>query len=243
MALRLRYGSYTHADNSVTVSMDAQRLENDGGGAYLQRETWTVTGRLHGGDTADVKAKFEELERAYLRWGYDLTLETDAGVVVHRLLDGPSVTGTRVVKPPHYPDGTGAQLSTFRDYAIVVTADYPADAGNPLRSFSETVSFSGGGPRRAVVECTNATPQEQVLVAFTAFRATQTGTAVGLLAYPPVPPPLFPGKEEVASVPPGNPQKGSPQHANGRDFNFPISWTYSFVSGVPLIGEPNRWPG
>ncbi len=73
---------------------------------------------------------------------------------------------------------------------------------------------------------------------YTAYRATQTGQAVGLYGYPPVPPPLFPGKLEEG----GRPTLGSPRLRNGVYVDWPVSWSYSFVSATPLVGFPNRWP-
>lgn len=178
------------------------------------------------------------MESAYSVWYRDLGLY-DGSTVLMSLPNRGSLTGVKIVRPPAIPRGEGAQLTTFLDYTITATADYPAGSGTGLlRSFSETLAFSGGGPRRAVLECVNVPPQEQVLTAYTAYRATQTGQAVGMFAYPPVPAPLFPGKLEVAL----QPAFGSPKLRNGVYTDFPVSWSYSFVSATPLVGFPNRWP-
>ncbi len=179
-----------------------------------------------------------QLQAAYSVWYRDFALR-DGTTTLFSLPSAGSLTGVKVVKPPSFPSNTGAALTTFADYEIVLTADYPAGAGQgALRSFSETLAFSGGGPRATVVECANAPPQPQILNLYTAYRATQVGQAVGVFAYPPVPAPLFPGALEVA----GSPTYGSPKYRNGAYTDWPVSWSYSFVSATPLAGYPNRWP-
>lgn len=234
----VRYGSYSHADAECTVAVSQSALENDAGQYYARRVTWTITGRLQADTPAALAAALVALELAYSVWYGDLGL-FDGNTMVMGLLNGGSLTGVKIVQPPSYPSGEGAQLTTFLDYVIVATADYPAGAGqNLLKSFTETLAFSGGGPRLAAVECVNVPPQEQVLALYTAYRATQTGQAVGMYGYPPVPPPLFPGKQEVA----GQPTFSSPRLRNGVYVDWPVSWSYSFVSATPLVGLPNRWP-
>ncbi|AWM35911.1 hypothetical protein GobsT_63560 [Gemmata obscuriglobus] len=234
----VRYGSYQHDDGECAVAVDQQALENDAGQYYARRVTWTISGQLQADTAAALAVKMVQLERAYAVWYRDLVL-ADGPTVVWQLPNAGSTTGVKIVKPPSYPSGAGAQLTTFVDYSIVATADYPAGGGeNLLRSFTETLAFSGGGPRRTVVECANAPPQEQVLALYTAFRATQIGQAVGLTGYPTPPAPLWPGKLEVD----GEPTLGSPRLRNGVYVDWPVSWAYRFVSATPLAGVPNRWP-
>jgi hypothetical protein len=240
---RLRYGSYSHAVNEASVQMAASTIDNEAGQPYAVRRTWTIGGRAEGDDTTAVVNAMALLEAAYSFNFSDLVLEDDSGNVLHALRNAGSLSGVRIIQPVSYPVGEGAELSTFRNYTIVAQADYPAIGAfgggfNPLRAFSETLSFSGGGPRRAVIECANVPPQEQFINAFTAFRAIQSGSAVGMFAYPLIPAPLFPGKEEVA----GQPTIGSPKLKNGIYIEWPVSWSYTFVSATPLVGLPNRWP-
>lgn len=201
--------------------------------------TWRISGQIHADDTSALVTRLIALRAAYSRWYSDLGLYDASGNLTHGLLNRGSTSGVKVVKPPHFPKGDGAQLSTFRDYEIVLEARYPAtNQQNPLLAFNETLSFSGGGPRRTVVECTNVPPQEQLLTLYTAYRARQSGSATGLYGYPPIPAPIFPGALEVN----GEPTFGSPRLKNGRYVNFPVTWNYSFVSAVPLVGLPNAWP-
>lgn len=236
----LRYGVYTHGADEVSLTVSKSALLGPTGQRYGQRITWAIDGRLIADDTAAVVTAKRQLESAYDRDGQDFTFTDSNGTVAHSMQSAGSLSGVVIDEPPSFPDGTGAQLSTYLDYRIVAHCDYGFTAGeNPLKSFTETLSFAGGGPRRAVVECTNALPQEQVLSLATAYRCTQSGAAVGLLAYPPIPGPIFPGKEEVAG---SDRSFGSPRYVNGVYTDWPVSWSYLFISATPLIGRPNVWP-
>lgn len=236
----LQYGNYRHADNEAAYTITSSVVETDDGDPYESTTTWQIAGRLLADTTSALVTALRSLEAAYSVWDRDLAFYDDSGNVCHSLPTAGSTSGVRVTAFG-YPDGEGAQLSTFRDYSITVQASYPYGT-TTYRSFRETVSFRGGGPERAVLELVNGPPQEQILKAVTACRVVQSGSAVGLYGYPPVPPPLFPGKEIVASIPPGNPQYGSPRRRNSRFTDFPVSWTYEFWSSSPLFAYPNRRP-
>lgn len=235
----LRYGSYSTPDSECTVVIDKEAVTNDAGQPYALRHTWNIEGQLQAADTPNLVAAINALEFAFAPWFFNLALTDSSGNILHALPSTGSLTGVRITKPPHYPKGDGAQLSTFRDFAITATADYPyIGAINPLKAFTETLRFSGGGPRATCVECVNALPQPQILALYTAFRATQVGSAVGMFGYPQVPAPIFPGALEEA----GEPAYTSPRLQYGTYVDFGVSWSYRYVSPVPLIGLPSQWP-
>lgn len=237
----LRYGNYQTADSEVSVTILREAQVNEAGQPYALRHTWEIEGTIFGDDTAAVVANLLALERAFAVWGLDLALIDSNGTICHSMPSGGSLTGVRITKPPSYPNGDGAELSTFRTYSITATCDYPYGLGqvtNPLKSFTETLSFSGGGPRRIVVECAFGPPQPQIVNQFTAFRATQAGSAVGMYGYPPIPPPIFP----AALVENGSPSFTGGQLRNGVYVDFGVQWAYRFESPTPLIGLPNQWP-
>jgi hypothetical protein len=235
--MKLTYGSYEHADTECTLQIHKDALENPGGQQYGERVTWNIRGQLHAADTAALVSAIRALEAAYSQWYQDLVFR-DGALTVFELANRGSLTGVKIIKRPSFPNLEGAQLTTYVDYEIVATADYPVSTQNPLKAFSETLVFSGGGPRRTAVECVNVPPQEQVLTAFTAYRAIQSGQAVGLTDYPLVPPPLFPGKlEETPEI-----QRVGPRLQNSVHTDFSVSWTYRYISATPLFGLPNAWP-
>lgn len=237
----LRYGSYSTADGECSVVISRDAVLNEAGQPYALRHTWNINGTIFGDDTAAVVANLLALERAFAVWGRDLAMLDSAGTVCHSLPSTGSLSGVRITQPPSYPKGDGAELSTFRTYSITATADYPYGLGqvaNPLRSFTETLSVSGGGPRRTVVECAFGPPQPQTLNQFTAFRGTQSGAAVGMFGFPPIPLPIFPAALAEA----GQFDHVGGKLRNGIYMDFGVSWSYRFESATPLIGVPNLWP-
>lgn len=237
----LRYGSYSTADSECSVTIDRQALLNAAEQPYALRHTWDITGTLFANDTSSLVTALLALERAFATWYLDLALLDSNGNVCHALPSAGSLTGVRILKPPSFPKGDGAELSTFRTYTIQATADYPYGLGqvvNPLKSFTETLTVWGGGPRRTVVECAAGLPQPQILNEFTAFRATQVGSAVGMFGYPPIPDPLFP----LALEENGQPSFTGGQLRGGVYVDFGVAWNYRFISATPLVGLPNQWP-
>ena len=253
--MRLIYGSYQHDDGEVTVSISRQAKETDAGIPYALTHTWQIQGQIQGASTTEVRDKILALERAYTFWNRNLRLVASDGTVLHELPVAGSISGVRVIQPPSFPDGAGAQYTTYRDYTIIVQAEYPYGptlgiaggflrgfaGGYLLKRFSETVSFSGGGPKRAIIETINTPPILQLVGAYTAYRATQSGIAVGYLGYPPVnviAPPLWP---RYLMESPKITRKSAVMQ-NGIPTDFEVTWSYEFASPVPLYGGPNQFP-
>lgn len=236
----LQYGNYTHADGEIELSIDKAAELTDYGEPFKDRHTWTIRGQVQAATPALVADACAALEAGYSTWFRDATLWISVGLPLHRLPNAGSLTGVRVVKPPHYPVGNGAQGTTFRDYAIVLDAEYPiGDPTGLYLSFTETINSRGGGPVFGMVAVVNADAQKQLLYQKSPAFASQSGSAVGYLDYPPVPPPVWPGdllEEPVVSY--GN----ATGLANGRYTRFPVSWSYSFGSANRLLGYPNQIP-
>lgn len=236
--MRLRYGSYWHGTGEVAVSIDRQAVESALGVPYEVVHTWTVRGRLLGDTTAQVVAQLALLERAYAAWFRDAVLVDANGLACHALLNAGSTTGVKVVKPPSYPTGEGAELATYRDYTVVLQAAYPVSGRPVYRSFRESVRLWGGLPNRRMVETLNSAPVEYVSGRRTPYRAAQSGTAVGYFDWPPVPAPLF--GAGLLEGPDHPAEFASPEFREGRQTDFAVSWSYQFVSATPLVGRPNR---
>lgn len=239
--MRLYYGSYQHDENEVTVSISKGVNETEGGLPYETVHTWQVQGRVVADTTAGVVQKLVALERAYGVWFRDARLVAADGTLCHSLVNAGSVSGVKVVSPPHYPDGGGPQLTTFRDYAITLTATYPAvGALAAVRAWQETLTFSGGYPVRRLMRTKNTLPVVWVDAAITPYRCVQAGSAVGAYAYPPVPPPLWPTALEGEN--PVQVSRGAPRTLGGRLVDWPVQWAYNFAATAPLIGLPTVLP-
>jgi hypothetical protein len=238
MAVYLKYGAYRHDDNEVTVSISRSAIDS-GNGRYIGvAHRWSITGQLLADTQAELATKVQLLESAYARWNRDLVLYGDGDRVLHALLNAGSTTGVRITDPVSYPDGTGAQWSTFRDYTIGATAEYPVTTGFVLRSFSEAISRSGGHPRIVALECVNGPADIQMVAQRTAYRVQQSGSATAFRGKPTPPPPYWPAFLESSTV-----TEIAPQFQNGELTDAGVQWSYSFVSAAPLLGAPASFPG
>jgi len=244
----LQYGRNKRPSGECAFSIDRQSLRTDADTIWAYEETWTIQGWLRSQKATaaaargEIKRLTEEVEDFFSVEGLDLKmLQPGGGETAHNLLAASTIGGTKIVKPPHFLDGNGAQGVTFRTYTVVLAATVPVDASNVttlVKSFQETVDVSGGGARFAHLETLVGLPVKQQVRRNTVFRGSQKGQAVGIYAYPSVPAPLWP--EALVNA---NPvvTRGSPKRIGTGYVEYPISWQWEFESAYPLVGRPNRW--
>lgn len=234
--MRLRYGNYWHAHGEVEVSISRQTVFSNLGVPYEEEHTWTVRGQLLGDTTAEVVAAIRRLGVAYARPFLPAALVDANGLVCHALPNAGSTSGVRVIQPPSFPEGGGAELSTFRNYTLVLSATYPVSARPVYRSFRETLRTWGGLPDRRMTTTVNTAPVEYVSARRTPYRAVQSGSAVGFSGPPPIPGPIF--GFALLDGPDHPRQSEGPTVQDGRLTDWAESWSYSFVSATPLVGRP-----
>lgn len=231
-----KYGTYQHPDNEVNLtSVSEVSTINDRGLIAFTTRRMTLRGELIASTQAALRTKINQLESAYSVRGRDAALYHDDGTISgHSLPSGSSLSGTRVISLS-YPDGTAAEYATQRTFEIILEAEYPANGG--VSSWVETLTFLGnGGPTQVYIPLLNGPWQRQVTTQATSYRAIQSGTAVGLLGYPPVPAPIWP----QFLLPNTRQNVSSPKNAGRRFVDYRISWAYSFEANIPLAGTPNK---
>jgi hypothetical protein len=226
---QVRYGSFSAPVGTATWKVRTRTLANDLGLPASRSRVVEVAGQLQGTGPADIYNQSRLLDLALSSWGQDLALTLDDGTVVESLTNATSLGGTRVTEGPDFPNGDGADATTYRDFRFVVEATYPIAAGN-VEAFEEEVETRGGGPKYGFLPVVNGPPIRQMLFSNTPYFATQQGTAVGLVTYPTPPPPLWPGALLEAPVI----RKARPRMAGGVVRDYRISWAYSFGSQTPL---------
>lgn len=236
--MQIVYGNYRHPIGECAVSISRVMRESDNGRPYEYDETWTLDGEMLGSSPAEVAGRVARLNDAYGKQRrVPMRMYSVGGIVLHELPDSGSTTGVRVLAPPHYPDGVGSEGVTGRKFSVTVGATYPLPGTERfVKSWNETLRFSGGGIRRDLVETVNTLPIAFITHLATIYRATQSGQAVGYLRYPDAPPPIWPNAvvgEQVRVL------SGARETA-GQLTDFPISWSYSFASPTPLVGFPNK---
>jgi hypothetical protein len=239
-----QYGNYQHAHGEVNLSLSKKANRNPRGFSAFTTWTMQVEGTLIGaGETAaelqdNIRGQILALENAYALDGFDAGLFHDDGSPTPHLLDSSaSLGGVRVTGIEFDKDNRDGQYATGRSYRITLEADFPSPAVT-LQQWTESLRVVGsGGPRTVHLETMSGVPQKQVVNQRTIVRATQSGSAVGLRAYPLPPPPLFPLAEQVDKREIG---KGSPRNLHGAFVDWPINWTYQFEAAGSLMGTPNR---
>jgi hypothetical protein len=236
----LAYGGYRHPQDECSVVRTIDRELGPGGDTLKIRRSWNINGKLQANDYLSLQVAKSALETAYSQQYFDLVLFHNDGTIHDSLLNAGSTSGVRITSGPNYPTGEGAEGGTFLSFQIAAEATYEAASQNSdlLESFTETVSESGGGPRYAVVETVDGDSVRQLLNRKTKFRYTQSGQAVGRYGYPPVPPPIWPGWENVADR---SITRVGPRREGRTLTGYQVSWSYVFESTEPLRGLPNVW--
>lgn len=243
MATYLKYGSYTHEENELTISISKNTLFDSSGVPYAVIQNWNIEGWLFGDDSSDLTSKIRALETAYSEHGKDLEFFINSAKSAHTIKSSETVGGIKVINPPHYSKGEGAEYSTFRTYSITLEAEIPLDNnredGDTI-SFNESLQFVGGGPRFVYLQTINGKPQKQQVAQSTPYKCVQTGSAVGYKGYPVAPPPMFPGDEHIDQR---NITRKSPKkRGTGNQYtDYEISWTYNFESANKFGANPNKW--
>lgn len=232
----LKYGAYAHALGEATIVISTSALATPRGGKIGQRERWEIAGFLQAATQADLTRAIDALKAAYAIDGQELAIYLPDGVTRTSHVLGAS--RARVVSGPSFPEGRGAEYSTYRSYQIVIEADMPTwAAGAAPLVWEESLSFSGGGARFVYLTTLAGPPQRQRVAQATTFRVTQAGRAIGEVAYPAPSGPLWPAAEHIDQR---RIERHSPRQprAGGGWTEYEIAWHYAFESAWPLAGEP-----
>ncbi len=237
MRIKLKYGDHTHelADAAVVISRQNTHSENNKRTGYI--ETWTIDGFLQASSQPEIGTTIDTLKTAYDEDNKTaVLLFEDDTETVHKLDTTESLSGVRV-RLFDFPEGRGAELSTFRSYRIVLDAEFFEDA--EILQFMETLTFSGGGPKFLHKQTLTGLPQKQIVAQNIPFRATQSGFSVGHLGPPPVNAPLFP--DDLKNDESQYPTKTGPEkvYANTQKAtHFRTAWNYVFERVSAMSGDP-----
>lgn len=228
--MQLTYGTYTHADNEVTLTISSRPVYERGVKVKVT-VTWTIDGKLQADDAAGLSLAIAALEAGYASNGQNLSL----GGTAHSLLSSECIGGTRVTELS-YPTGDGAEYVTFRSYRITVEGDLAVtNTTTVITEFTESISLSGGGPKWVMLTPANGPPQRQQTRGQMPYVARQSGSAIGFGQYPAVPDPIWPSAEhrERRQI-----TRSSPKVTAGAAQYYPVQWSYEFESATSLIGSP-----
>ena len=247
--MKLTYGTYEmsltaqwYGGAAVAITREPRRDSTGRRVGYTER--WNVQGWLTAATAADLTTAIAALHAAFSQDFKDLKLANDAVTpnvdTAHVLLNAGSLNGVRVTQAPTFPEGKGAEYATMRSFSLQVEADYE-DAGAPeLLAFVETLSITGtGGPRFIVQVPLNGAIVPQQVADQTPVMVTQSGSALGLHTWPTVPGPLLGDGEHVDRR--KVERKGPRRTATGAYRDFEVSWSYEFEGAQPTTANPHLW--
>lgn len=244
--IELRYGSYTHEPDECVVVISGSIARDQRLNAYSKRVRWDVSGQLIVATEGDLKAAIEALETAYAADNQDIGLyDSSTGLATaHLMRNRDTFSGIKVIAPPSYPIGTGAELSVYRSYSLAVEGEFlvAPNAANNVQQFSEQLEFVGtGGARHVWLTPLEGDPERQEVSQRSTFRVVQSGSATGLMTYPAPPGPFWPEFEKqderrIARIGPARSFQSSSVLGHHQ---FTTQWTYNFEAIIPMEGNPN----
>jgi len=186
--MQLIFGSdengIAHDINDPALSIDRTGLFTDAGVLYGILNVWTIEGRLIASSQATVSTEIDALELGYSKNVERFALKLDSGDdSSHVIVASETLDGIRVSKPPYYPVGRGAEYSTYRNYAVQVTATVLVKsnaAEAEIVSFQETVTYTGSGTRDVIMTPLIGTPVRIRTATQTPQFIVQSGQVVSL---------------------------------------------------------------
>lgn len=239
------YGSYRHALYEAGLSVQRQTLF---GPAQIERSTierWTIQGLLQADTQDDLLAAIQAMMNAYALQGQDAVLYLPDGVTPtpHQLISSQTIGGVRVTQQPSFQQWRGGELGLYRSYTIALEAEIPnPDPAAQLLDWQETLTFVGGGPHFIYLPTLNGLPVRQQTQQFTTYKVSQTGRALGFMAWPIPPYPIWPTAEhqDQRMLSRSTPQQvGAGTGASA--VQWEVSWGYQFEAALPLVGNPTPW--
>jgi len=207
---------------------------------YKLGVTITIDGRIVLQDNAtqtQMTAEINRLTRALSTPRPDVVLLNDDGVTpsafafyANQCIDGPNL------QELSFSTSDSSVYSASQPYTATYYAESLVTTGSQIVEFKEMIDCDPGGEERVMVGGAVNLPERQIGRQYAPWKYTQQGTAVGLFAYPEVPPPLWPGflvKDEPRVM------DESPDTQGPIPMNFRRSWVYQYESPFKLYGAPH----
>ena len=229
---------YTHADGECKVRISRQALESDLGVIYGHTERWDLYDcRIHAADTSALMTALATMEAAYKVPNQALILfQSDGVTVTHALYPNQTMGGIRVLGPPSYPRGEGAEMTTYRHYDISFEADVVLGSGEVILKWEESIEYQGyGAPEYHYLPTLTGTWPRQRTTDTSTIIIVQSGSSVGLRSWIPYPLPVIADPGAVKGLPVQS--RRTPRYRNGQRFEFTSTWNYTFEvdSIIPVL--------
>lgn len=239
--MRLDYGSYSHDDDEVWFDTSKSVVLSKRNRRRSIVEQWTIWGIKHAASQSALTSALNTMRDAYAIDDQDLLFYDNSGALTtHGVRVSETLHGVKVRRldfvsmgAGRFGVGAGDDYVTRKKFRLVIQAEVADSSAENLLEYRESVTQYGtGGPRRLWVTSLTGSPQAQVPVQKTTFRAVQRGYAIGLLGYPTPPASLFSPSVTVSEAEEGGVENAIWQ-SPVTDTGFKINWKY--VAESPSI--------
>lgn len=236
----LRIGSVVRPNNEAVVSPSYSPVYDFTRRVSAMRVRWDITGRLVNYPIATqalTTRELKALEQAILTPNPYLAMLEDATrsetffvLNPSQCLNGPVLIDYSIPTSDEEVYATGAS------YRAVFEAIQKTGPGSDLLEFNEELTEDPGGRTYVMVGGAVNYPERQLATQHKPYKYVQSGSAVGLLNYPNIPPPIWPFAQMSA------PRIGlsNPKVRGTVDTEFAITWEYTFEWHTKLFGIPHR---
>jgi len=237
MSLQFKYvhagGTYTFNADTTMIPLERAFLFDAQGRRDRERQTWRIRTVLQAATQDLITTAINSLQSAFANDDGTLTIIQEDND------DTPHEVASVKVLSIAYPEATGPEYANRRTVEITLegTSEVSGKADDYV-TFTESVSYRGGGPRYHWQETIEGKPQKCQVAEHTLYEATQRGSAVSKgSTYPDPPGPLFPGHELEA-----NPELArTAERTEDGELRYRLDWVYKFASSEELVAEPNTW--
>lgn len=224
------YGSYASNANEFLPKWSERIALSDRGQPMKKTVSCTIDGWKIG-NSAAITTQIAALQQAFSRDNRSFQiLDDDGNRTVYEIDNDSSLSGVKVIEPPHIPDAQGADYATRCPYRFTLQAEFLVSAPGATFNFTESIDIEGGGPLIVMLITATGDPVPQIVARKTPFVARQAGSFSSYSPLVPLPQPKWP----TARIDTRVPRVTRSIEGGTGIFMYQYQWDYEFLSVAPL---------